>query len=93
MGRVVAAEKTLTLEGPLILEVEPLLGIRRDDIDVEVDQMTVIGRITLINADTVRIMAGRTGGIVHHDMHIVGKALIGQKGGPTVALVAEGVAG
>jgi len=68
------------------------LGIWLDNLEVEVDQMTVIGCVPLDDAYAVGIMAGRTRGLRLHNVLPVSETLIGQQTGAAVTLIAEGIA-
>ena len=93
VGHTVAVKKAHPAEGPMILEKEALRdGIRLDDIEVEVDQMTVVDRISLGDAHAVRVVTGRTGGLLLYDMQIVVlEAIVSEQAGAAVALIAEGI--
>ena len=95
-----AAEITRTAVGAPVLEhqlsgirvwgVRISHGYRFDDADVEVDQVGVVGRVALGGADSVGVVADRTGRIFIYDVRLVHSGrTVGEDDISIVALVAQ----
>ena len=74
MLRIVAVEVTATLEYPLILEPQRTVRVRLHDVETEVDQVAVVGGVTLDRADTVGVVAGRARRLRAHHAPLVREA-------------------
>ena len=89
----VACQKALAAQKTEVFIFKPSAAGCRDNGPVEINQMAVVLDIALHGADAVRVMAGRTGRFLIHDMLAVLEAGVVQQGGAAVAFIAEGIAG
>ena len=87
-----AQKRALAMQQPPIRKFQlACVRIGLNNIDVEIDQVAVIGCRPLGRADSMRIMAGRTGCFMLQMLSVHGKAFVGKNAVTAVTLIAQGI--
>ena len=87
-----AIEETLPGKSPEVAELQSAPAIRADNLDIKINEMTVVDRIALGIADAMRVMTGSAGRLLILYMFFVPReTLVPQYTLPVVAFIAQGV--
>lgn len=89
-----AIQKTLSAKSSLIGELQFAPAIRADNLYIKIDEITVIERIALGIADSMRVMTGSAGCLLILNVFFMPrKTLVSQYTLPAVAFIAQSVGG